>query len=518
MPWMKGYPYYLLLSGTISLYMGIFACRFRRLPGRRYAWVLLLLIASALVLTAAEIMASSFKIKLLMRNLQQLPLLFIPLFAYAAVRDYVSPLPSRFRRKLTLLSIPLVLDIAFIFTDPYHHLIRSSVGLVNTGGIIGIMVQPTLLSMALIAYDQVFGLYAAYLFAVSLRNVPEHKLKLNVLLLLGMLISVISSIALPALKITFTGFTVLTLLPSVAVVYFAVNRYPQLSPVPSVSDRLLGSAIEGMVLTDRNGVILSINETGEKLLTRMFGPVPFHWLGLSILSFLRQYPSILGCYENRQGGRIELEPAEEESLYCSISLIPLEGSPEEGAMLLMISDCSDQKRYERELEYQASIDDLTGLYNRRHFLNTFNSREHREGEGMAMLLMDIDDFKQINDAYGHLAGDQALVSFSRKVLNFCKNGAIAGRLGGEEFVLCLFARNEAEAVDKAEAIRRAVVGYTVMLEGGHSIHLTVSIGMIYTEDPDTPFEQLYRQADEALYLSKTNGKNKVTVGGHFSVS
>ncbi|WP_175491790.1 GGDEF domain-containing protein [Paenibacillus sophorae] len=71
---------------------------------------------------------------------------------------------------------------------------------------------------------------------------------------------------------------------------------------------------------------------------------------------------------------------------------------------------------------------------------------------------------------------------------------------------------------KAEAIRRAVVGHTLMLEGGRSIHLTVRIGMIYTEDPDTPFEQLYRQADEALYISKTNGKNKVTVGGHSSVS
>ncbi len=181
-------------------------------------------------------------------------------------------------------------------------------------------------------------------------------------------------------------------------------------------------------------------------------------------------------------------------------------------MLLVLSDQSEKKRYERELLYQATVDDLTGLYNRRHFMRLVQNHRIQDEAGMALLLFDIDDFKLINDTYGHLAGDQALVDFSQKILKVYQDNGIAGRVGGEEFAVFFFARDEHAALEEAESFRSTMGNYNIILNEGHSIQLTVSIGIAFTERSDLTFEDLYRQADEALYLSKATGKNRVTLG------
>lgn len=95
------------------------------------------------------------------------------LFTYAVVKEYVSPSAERLPVKLAIFSIPIALDVLLIFTDTYHHLMRSEVGMATVAGVSGITVKPTLLSMAFIAYDQLFGLYAVCLLAVSLMNRPR---------------------------------------------------------------------------------------------------------------------------------------------------------------------------------------------------------------------------------------------------------------------------------------------------------------------------------------------------------
>ncbi|MNM03465.1 putative diguanylate cyclase YdaM [compost metagenome] len=519
MPWMKGYPYYLLLVGIISLYMGIMSYRFRRLPGRRYLWILLLLIGLALTGAAAEIMAPMFKVKLWLRNIQQIPLFLIDLFAYAAVKNYTAPSHSISRKRLALLASPILLYFLLIFTDSYHHLMRSAVGVETVAGISGIYVKPTLLSMGLIAYDQLFSMYAAVLLLTSLLRLPRERRKPHIPILIGMLIPVACIVVTPALHITLPGFTALVMLPAVVAIYFTVYRRSALNMGPSVTDYGENSASQGVAVIGPDGGIVSVNETGERLMSRVFGPVSGSWAGRSVIPYLQEHPSLLTSFNERRGGEIKLHMGENEDICWGVSLIPLGGEGfGQASMLLMLKDYSDEKRHERELKYQASMDDLTGLSNRRHFLNTFNAWKGPDGDGLAMLLMDIDDFKLVNDTYGHLAGDQALISFARKLRHLCRNGAFAGRLGGEEFALCLPVSGRDEAMESAEAIRHALVPHNVMLDGGRLIQLTVSIGVVYAEEPDAPFEELYRQADQALYISKTNGKNMVTMSGEFTAS
>lgn len=108
------------------------------------------------------------------------------------VKEYVSPSTERLPIKLAIFAIPIALDVLLIFTDTYHHLMRSEVGIATVAGVSGITVKPTLLSMAFIAYDQLFGLYAVFLLAFSLFNRPRAFLRRTFLLLAGLLVPVLS--------------------------------------------------------------------------------------------------------------------------------------------------------------------------------------------------------------------------------------------------------------------------------------------------------------------------------------
>lgn len=514
MPWIQGYPYYLLMGSVISLYMGVRSYQHRKSPGGRYLWILMLLVSLIFAATAGEIMAESFQTKLLWKNVQQAPLFLSALFIYAVIREYVSPsLDRRLPRKLALFAIPILIDIVLIFTDASHHLMRSEVGIATVAGVSGIVVKPTFLSMIFIAYDQLFALYAVMLLFVSLLNTPKAYFRRNALLLAGLLVPVISSFLLPFLKITITGFTAFTYLPAILVAYFTVFGDLRVALNPLSKNRILENMKDGVVLTDASDTIIGVNEAAAFMLSDITGKVPDSWMGQSIHMFMEHHKELSDHYSRRTEGQFEIHCQQPDDVCYEVSLITTEhGRSDTTGMLLVFSDQSEKKRYERELLYQATVDDLTGLYNRRHFMRLVQNQRIQDGAGMALLLFDIDDFKLINDTYGHLAGDQALIDFSQKILKVYQDNGVAGRVGGEEFAVFFFARDESAALEEAENFRSTMGNYNIILSEGHTIQLTVSIGIAFTERSDLTFEDLYRQADEALYLSKATGKNRVTLG------
>ena len=513
MPLMQGYPYYLLMGSVLSLYMGIRSQRYRKTVGKRYLWILMIIISLIFASTAAEIIATSFSAKLWWRNVQQIPLFFSALFTYAVIKDYVARPSKGLSRRLALFSIPILLDILFIFTDSYHHLMRSYVGMDTVSGISGIVVQPTWLSMLFIAYDQLFGLYAVGLMVMALIRSPRSLYKQNITMLAGLLIPIIIIFLLPLLKIKVAGFTAMVILPATLTAYFTIFREEQISVHPLTQHKIFENMKDGILVTDTYDHIMEINAAGEFFLSNIGGRSADSWMGRSIHPLLEKYRDISTHYQQRKEGFFEIEFPEEEGTCYGVTLVPTDRDPAQTAgMLIMISDQSDKKRYERELVQQATIDDLTGLFNRRHFMRLVKSYGISSTGGMALLLIDIDDFKSINDTYGHLAGDQALIAFSEKIQHTYRNKGIAGRVGGEEFAICFYASNERGALEEAEMFRNVMGNHRIHLIEGQTIQFTVSVGIAYTEKSSATFEDLYRQADEALYSSKSSGKNKVTLG------
>ncbi|BCK87600.1 hypothetical protein MIZ01_1391 [Sideroxyarcus emersonii] len=176
-------------------------------------------------------------------------------------------------------------------------------------------------------------------------------------------------------------------------------------------------------------------------------------------------------------------------------------------------DITDRKRLEQELEYQAHTDVLTGLHNRRHFFELAEqelARSKRYGKQLSLLMLDVDQFKILNDTYGHHVGDLVLQKLSQICAQTLREIDIAGRIGGEEFAILLPETRSDHAQEVAERLRVAIAGATVPQEsGGFPVQFTVSIGVTSLVAADTQIDEMLRRADVALYVAKEAGRNRV---------
>jgi diguanylate cyclase (GGDEF)-like protein len=169
---------------------------------------------------------------------------------------------------------------------------------------------------------------------------------------------------------------------------------------------------------------------------------------------------------------------------------------------------------ENEQRYRdlSITDNLTQLYNSRHFYHTLQSeidRSIRYNHPMSLLLIDIDNFKQYNDTYGHLEGDKALSSMGRVVRECLRKTDSGFRYGGEEFTVILPETESKDALYVAERIRKGFEAEIFTPKANEEVHITVSIGAsqyIHGEKQ----EHFVGRADKAMYASKAQGKNRVS--------
>jgi len=164
------------------------------------------------------------------------------------------------------------------------------------------------------------------------------------------------------------------------------------------------------------------------------------------------------------------------------------------------------------LQELVTIDSLTGLRNRRYFQQRLIeecARSDRTAQPLALILLDLDHFKDVNDTWGHQRGDEVLVHATRLLVGAIRTCDVACRVGGEEFVvLCPSAREE-QAQRVAERVRQSMERTPLLVKGGQVV-ITGSFGLAVRE-PDGSTEVLIRQADTALYRAKAMGRNRVEV-------
>lgn len=169
-------------------------------------------------------------------------------------------------------------------------------------------------------------------------------------------------------------------------------------------------------------------------------------------------------------------------------------------------------QYQQHLEYQTLIDPLTGLFNRRAFENKIEEefeRIKRYQHPFSLLILDIDNFKTINDTYGHHGGDSALKKIADKLREKTRRSDYPARYGGEEFVLILPETDSGSALQVGKKIRAAIKQCTFGT-AARPFSLTVSIGISSNTIKEySDWHQMLQDADRALYLAKNNGKDRV---------
>jgi diguanylate cyclase (GGDEF)-like protein/PAS domain S-box-containing protein len=201
---------------------------------------------------------------------------------------------------------------------------------------------------------------------------------------------------------------------------------------------------------------------------------------------------------------------EVETLLSDLSL-----DPEVGGVVLNTRDVSERKAFERELAHQAFHDSITGLANRALFRDRVEHalvRQLRVDRMVAVLFMDLDDFKTVNDSLGHAAGDLILADVGRRVGGCVRDADTAARLGGDEFAILLEDADHAQAAEIAERVLKSLEA--PMHVEGKEVFVRASIG-IAVGDEDCKgaagTEELLRNADVAMYMAKSQGKGRYQV-------
>jgi len=299
----------------------------------------------------------------------------------------------------------------------------------------------------------------------------------------------------------------------------AIDSESSIAAALAQSEQRFRLAFEGnmapMVFSDQDGLFLAVNGA----FCRMSGRSEEELVGHDSQHFT--YPEDIGIsedvYRRIKSGEIDEDCYGKRFLHKNGRIVVAEVSicaarDQAGRALYFISsvrDITDERALADQLSYQALHDPLTGLANRALFddrLVQARSRAAREGKLGAVLLLDLDDFKGVNDAYGHLVGDAALRSVGRMMQEELGGVGLVARLGGEEFALLTSRASLEQVVERLLTFRNRLRATPILIDDV-VLRVTLSAGIALRENGDG-FDRLYGLADRALYEAKAAGRNQ----------
>ncbi len=179
-------------------------------------------------------------------------------------------------------------------------------------------------------------------------------------------------------------------------------------------------------------------------------------------------------------------------------------------IFLSVRDVTEVASYEEQLMEMNRKDSLTEIYNRRFFEKKLQEefiRSQRHGRPLSLVMLDIDHFKSVNDNHGHQAGDEILKAFAAKISKRIRKADLFARYGGEEFCCLLPETNGCSALKLAEDLC-AIVANEPWRCKDHELEVTISVGVAERQEDMADFEMLLKKADDALYLAKSEGRNR----------
>ncbi|MBM7570064.1 histidine kinase N-terminal 7TM domain-containing protein [Aquibacillus albus] len=512
MAWGSPYLLSLFLSFVITFALFLYSVRQRTVPGAIPFGLLMLLGSIWSIGYGFEIVIVSVHEKLVFNNIKQLAIYFSPVMWLLFAWEYTGRKRMNKKNVLLLAAYPILMT-ALIWTNDFHHLARLDTFVVTKNGLSQIEVTSSSFFMVFMFYSFGLLLLALYFFLEAfLRLAPRFK-KQPFFLMLSLLVPILSQVMDQLNLNPFEPFDLTPVTFVVCGIFIFWSIYYQklftISPIPR--DTLIENLLDGVIVIDVTYRIIDINDYAKNLLKAHVLKKNDDLFGSDIKSILPPnspfYDSLTFKHVLEREVVLELEG---EMCYFVLKTLPLKNEYHTvtGA-LIILHNITEQKLLEKELKMLATIDDLTGILNRRHFLTTSSKMLKSNTDEIAVLMLDIDKFKQINDCYGHDIGDKVLQSFTaicKEIIQ--RHKGIFGRIGGEEFAATIPKVSLTKANEIAEAIRKGVASNNVFINDVDQISVTTSIGISIKDSNNASIEQLLKQADEALYLAK-NKRNSV---------
>ena len=281
-------------------------------------------------------------------------------------------------------------------------------------------------------------------------------------------------------------------------------------------DTALDTMNHGLVMLDADGLVAVVNGEAEEVFDHF---APGNWIGRPFAAMIAQAASrgtipqraseeLMAVVSGQRNGKVILKLA--NARYTEVTV-----SSRQDKVVLLFEDITERVRAEERINFMAHFDALTGLPNRGYFAQQVESdlerrRSRRSGEAAMLMIVDIDDFKHVNDTAGHLVGDRLLVEAAERLKHALGINSLVARLGGDEFII--YRSGDVDQLD-IEADPAAILAafkppFSIM---GESLSTAVSIGLVCSTDPEEELDGLMTKADLALYKAKGNGKAQYQV-------
>jgi diguanylate cyclase (GGDEF)-like protein len=300
---------------------------------------------------------------------------------------------------------------------------------------------------------------------------------------------------------------------------------------------LLGSIEVGIVVVDTDFKVHEFNQFMEnhsgvnssdivgKELFGFFKEIDKKWLINKCQPVFSMNTPVFVIWEQRQYlfkfGTSRPITSSSDHMYQNITILPILGdSGDIDRICILVYDMTDQAmskervdKLNEELKVISRVDGLTGLFNRRYWQERFEREfklTYRNKKPISVLMLDIDHFKKVNDTHGHQAGDKVIQALAMLIRKATRETDIAGRYGGEEFVILLPDTNTETALIVGERIRKVAERYVVNHDNVE-INVTISAGIAEFDSKYTRPLMWLEAADQALYKAKENGRNQIIV-------
>jgi diguanylate cyclase (GGDEF)-like protein/PAS domain S-box-containing protein len=402
-----------------------------------------------------------------------------------------------------------VLTCAIVFTNDLHHWFWQSIHLVP--GLPETVTEKGFVFWIYAALVYLFTLTSAVLFFRYYRTTPSYYRRQALLMTLGGFVPLAGRLLEDVFGIDVIPVVdnvILLLLLSGLLFALAIFRYGALNIIHIAHNLVIQNIQAGIIVLDIGGRVVELNPFARTLLSLRDA----HVIGQPVNTLVPNWPTLaLAAGVERE---VAVQHGEHE-VWCYLqgSLIRADNGPPAGYVFVLF-DITARKNAERQLEQLARTDPLTGSINRRSFFELAQDagiRAQRYDRPLSLVMLDIDHFKQVNDEYGHQAGDAVLKHVAATCQKHMRASDLFARYGGEEFICLLSEGGREAAVALAERLRVSIEQTQVVFDT-HIIRVTLSLGVAYeTSGGEQSLMELTSYADRMLYQSKANGRNRVTV-------
>jgi len=432
---------------------------------------------------------------------------------------------------IVLLAIEPILMLIIVWAEP--RLVFASIEITIKNGFTVLRAHRGLWFLINTYYSFTLVLYSFYILWICSRHANSFFKRQYRLILFGSIIPFAFSLyaqtkltALSDLDLTPVTFAI-----SGVIYAYAMFRHQFMDLIPVARGRLIEKMSDGVLVIDEQGRIIDINPAMQNFLEQE----PDLYIGRNVSEALTVWAENADKLMGESEAQIELKFSHDPSRYLDLRVTPLYDDDQRiNGRLIVFRDITGRKEVEKDLRYamdrmqtqlieigilqsqlreQAIRDALTNLFNRRYMEETLErelARAARELYPLCIVMMDIDHFKDVNDTYGHEAGDLILQTLADTVTKQSRQGDFVCRYGGEEFVLVMPNIGIEIATERATELNKVIAALRVPY-GRFNLAITVSMGLAWYPIHGETKEKLLRASDRALYAAKRAGRNRVSV-------